>query len=145
MKNNFIKKYKTIPDQVRSIYFKYPQFKAVFTSHDSMKVTGELQPTSRSSIYQFVLKYSLSKSPEIKIISPKLMKNEKGQNPPHLYPKENLCLYHPKYQEFKRTDLLGDTIIPWTSLWLYYYEVWHLTGDWLGGGEHPTKLKCKTK
>jgi len=29
-------------------------------------------------------------------------------------------------------------------LWLYYYEVWHLTDEWLGGGEHPTNLKPKT-
>lgn len=58
---------------------------------------------------------------------------------------ENLCLYHPKYREFNGTDFLCDTIIPWTSLWLYYYEVWHLTDEWLGGGEHPVKLKPKNK
>ena len=32
---------------------------------------------------------------------------------------------------------IADTILPWTSLWLYFYELWHATGQWLGGGEHP--------
>ncbi|EKK00114.1 hypothetical protein RBSH_04450 [Rhodopirellula baltica SH28] len=22
-------------------------------------------------------------------------------------------------------------------MWLMYYEFWHATGEWLGGGEHP--------
>ena len=22
-----------------------------------------------------------------------------------------------------------ETIVPWASLWLYYYEVWHATGN----------------
>ena len=34
-----------------------------------------------------------------------------------------------------------ETIVPWASLWLYYYEVWHATGEWLGGGEHPIARK----
>ncbi len=32
---------------------------------------------------------------------------------------------------------LADTILPWASLWLFYYEVWLATGEWVGGGEHP--------
>lgn len=145
MKSNFIARDKSIAVQVSSMRCKYPQFTTDFTSHSSMKVTGVLQPTSRSGTYQFVLKYNLVDSPKTKIISPTLQKNDKGENPPHLYPGENLCLYHPQYREFSRTDFLCDTIIPWTSLWLYYYEVWHLTGEWLGGGEHPGKLKSKNK
>jgi hypothetical protein len=34
--------------------------------------------------------------------------------------------------------LLADTILPWTSEWLFYYELWSVNGyEWLGGGiEH---------
>ena len=28
--------------------------------------------------------------------------------------------------------LLAKVIVPWIALWLYYYEVWHATGSWLG-------------
>lgn len=137
MKSKFRIKDKTIAEQVSAMRFKYPQFTTDFISHSSMKVTGKLQPTSRSCGYEFVLKFNLVDSPKTKIVSPMLLKNHKGAEVPHLYSTENLCLYHPQYREFNRRDLLCDTIIPWTSLWLYYYEVWHLTGEWLGGGEHP--------
>lgn len=145
MKSKFRIRDKTIAQQVASMRSKYPHFISDFTSHSSMKVMGVLQPTSRSGAYEFVLKYNLTESPKTKIISPTLYKNSKGEDIPHLYPGENLCLYQPKYSEFSRTDFLCDTIIPWTALWLYYYEVWHLTSEWLGGGEHPVKLKPKTK
>ncbi len=128
---------KSIAEQVGAMRSKYP-FTTTF-SHQDMKVVGELQPTSRSLVYHFVLKYNLIEKPKTKIISPTLIKNGKGETIPHLYPGENLCLYHPKYYEFSRTEFLCDTIIPWTSLWLYYYEVWHTTDEWLGGGEHPIK------
>lgn len=32
---------------------------------------------------------------------------------------------------------IANTILPWTSLWLYYYEIWLGTGKWEGGGDHP--------
>lgn len=32
---------------------------------------------------------------------------------------------------------LNATIIPWTSEWLFNYEVWLATGEWRGGGMHP--------
>jgi hypothetical protein len=145
MNRNFRIKDKTIAEQVSSMRCKYPHFTTDFTSYRSMKVTGVLRPTSRSDAYEFVLKYNLADSPKTKIVAPMLMKNDKGEEAPHLYPNENLCLYHPQYREFSRIDFLCDTIIPWASLWLYYYEVWHLTGEWLGGGEHPVKLKPKAK
>jgi hypothetical protein len=56
---------------------------------------------------------------------------------PHLYPGEYLCLYRPKYLEWTSQDYIAETIIPWASLWLYYFEIWHAIGEWLGGGEHP--------
>lgn len=140
MLNNFKTRDRTIAEQISSMKSKYPQFTTEFSSHTSMKVTGTLQPTSRSVSYQFILKYNLSENPKTIIVSPALKKNNKNEDIPHLYPKENLCLYHPQYREFKRTDFLCDTIIPWTSLWLYYYEIWHVTDEWLGGGEHPQTI-----
>lgn len=128
---------KSIAEQISAMKNKYPQFESKFVSHSGLKVSGVLQPTSRSEQYHFILKYSLKNSPKIKITSPELRKNNKNEDIPHLYPGKNLCLYHPKYREFQKTDFLCETIIPWTSLWLYYYEIWLLTDEWLGGGEHP--------
>jgi hypothetical protein len=33
--------------------------------------------------------------------------------------------------------LIADTIMPWLSQWLYFYEVWRQTGAWIGKGTHP--------
>jgi hypothetical protein len=27
---------------------------------------------------------------------------------------------------------LGETVLPWASEWLGYYELWHATGTWAG-------------
>lgn len=133
-------KYKTIAEQVYRLKSLYPNFIITYPSHASLEVKGELKPTPRSVAYSFVLTYNsdAKEPPKIKITSPVLEKNFKGDKIPHIYTCDNLCLYRPVYKEFTRADFLSDTIIPWTSLWLYYYEVWHLTGEWEGGGEHAT-------
>ena len=33
--------------------------------------------------------------------------------------------------------LLADTIVPWAAEWLMHYELWLVTGEWTGGGDHP--------
>ena len=135
---------KSIAEQIANLKSKHPLFHTIFTSPISLKVNGQIRPTSRSSMYNFVIKYNLATGPQTRIVVPQLRKNDSGGDIPHLYPNGSLCLYRPKYQEFTRTDFLSDTIIPWTSLWLYYYEQWHITGNWLGGGEHPEILNSKT-
>jgi hypothetical protein len=32
---------------------------------------------------------------------------------------------------------LDQTVVPWTSLWLFYFEDWLASNEWKGGGEHP--------
>lgn len=128
---------RTLAEQVASIRNKYPHFKCKYISHNKIKISGVLRPTSRSLEYEFSLCYSSSLDPKVKLISPFLQRNNKGELPPHLYKDNCLCLYRPKYYEFRRKDYLSETIIPWISLWLYYYELWLVTEKWIGGGEHP--------
>jgi hypothetical protein len=33
--------------------------------------------------------------------------------------------------------MLDQSIVPWTALWLFYFEEWLESNDWKGGGEHP--------
>lgn len=127
---------KTIIEQMAAIKRNYINF-TTSIERDSLLIKGELQPTSRSDVYTVEIIYHFRKRPIVNILKPVLIKNFKGEDIPHVYSGEKLCLYQPKYNQFKFSDLLSATIIPWTSLWLYHYEVWHVTGDWLGGGEHP--------
>lgn len=99
-----------------------------------------LQPTEFSISYKIKLIARLnSKSVKIFVVEPKINKIENDKQVPHLYPDGSLCLYYPKYNEWDYNDSWADTLIPWTSLWLFYYEIWKETGDWLGGGIHGKK------
>lgn len=127
---------KTIVEQMASIRTVYPHFEVQY-SRESLLAKGKIQPTSRSCNYTIVIEYKYRCQPTIKVIEPQLMRNFNNEKIPHTYLGEFLCLYRPKYNEFKWSDFISATIIPWTSLWLYYYEIWHVTGEWEGGGEHP--------
>ena len=32
---------------------------------------------------------------------------------------------------------VDQTIVPWTTLWLFYFEDWLSSDEWKGGGLHP--------
>ena len=32
---------------------------------------------------------------------------------------------------------ISGTIVPWTILWLFYFEEWLMSDEWKGGGVHP--------
>jgi len=130
----------TISEQLREIKFSYPKFNSRFRINEII-IEGDARPTPRSLNYSFKLEYSIKGGPRVYILSPPLIRNGKNEKIPHMYEQKRLCLYFPKYQEFTSRKYLAETIIPWISLWLYYYETWHQTGKWLGGGIHPTKSK----
>lgn len=123
-------------EQVNSLKVKFPEFDIVHTCAQ-VKITGKIRPTSRSIEYSVMIKYKLGQYPDIWVLNDVLRRNALNEEIPHMYDQERLCLFRPKYGEFKFSDNISDTIIPWISLWLYHYENWHLTGFWDGGGEHP--------
>jgi len=129
---------KTLAQQANTLKSKYSDWDVQFDAVD-LVATGKLRPTPRSETYTVEISLGIKKGSTInvKVLSPKLARKDDGEAIPHMYSQTTLCLFMPKYREFKRTDYISETIVPWTSLWLYYYELWHTTGEWLGGGEHP--------
>lgn len=115
----------------------HPQFTGQI--HRGIAVwAGEIQPTAMSAKYTVRIHYEFLNAPRANVLTPALHDRGDGQPIPHLHSGEALCLYQPRYREWRPTLFIADTIVPWAALWLYYYEVWHITGEWLGGGEHPT-------
>ena len=51
---------------------------------------------------------------------------------PHTFPGDKLCLHLPG--EWSPKMYISHTTIPWTSEWLFYYEIWLISGSWDGGG-----------
>lgn len=98
---------------------------------------GGLRPTDVSEEYRIRISYRLHRAPRVYVLEPELSRNRKGEKIPHRYAEGCLCLYYPGYGEWSPKMFIAETIVPWTALWLYHYEVWHATDEWLGGGiEH---------
>lgn len=106
---------------------------------------GAVTPSEESRSYTVKVEYHLGNNPKVSVADPLLRRRSASEAIPHLYAGDYLCLYRPKYLEWTSEDYVAETIIPWTSLWLYYYEVWHVTGEWLGGGEHPLGKRNKRR
>jgi hypothetical protein len=49
-----------------------------------------------------------------------------------MYKEGNLCLYDWREMPWRTEMKIHETIIPWTAEWLVFYEIWKLTGSWLG-------------
>ncbi len=97
---------------------------------------GTITPLDGCNDYRVRIRYRLEKAPRVAVLSPTLSDRGDGNPIPHRYSDGSLCLYFPRYGEWTSNHFLADTILPWASLWLYYYEVWVATGVWHGGGIH---------
>ncbi len=76
--------------------------------------------------------------PDVYVESPTLL-DRCDETVPHLYDRDRakLCLWHPGRGEWSAHMWIVDSVLLWASEWLFFYEVWLATGEWLGGGEHP--------
>lgn len=105
----------------------------------------DAKPSTFSKTYRVLLiwDYKLV-APSVYILNNELHEVELTKRIPHLYSRDKiqLCLYYPEYKEFNVFMSLCETIIPWTYLWLMYYEEWLYSGEWKGGdAPHSTILR----
>lgn len=105
---------------------------------------GALTPWALGETYCIRVRFKSGKAPRVHVVEPQLRPREPGGQVPHTYSGNALCLYRPRNREWNSSLAIAETIIPWSCEWLYFYEVWLVTGEWLGGGEHPTS-RGKTK
>lgn len=97
-----------------------------------LTATFTLQPHQLSQIFRIYLRYRLTDWPRVTVVEPALTLAPGAARLPHVYPGNELCLFMPG--EWQAGMLLTMTVIPWAAEWLYFYELWVLTGEWLGGG-----------
>lgn len=138
---------------IREQYLALKQFcpgKVVISDNDkTVQWEGMLQPLPFSREYRVVIRYTLSHPPVCVIREPDLSNLAQGRKIPHIYRNQTgirgtqLCLYLPvvkqknKVSEWQPTMFLANTILPWASMWLVYFEFWLSSGEWDGGGvEH---------
>ncbi len=124
-----------LAEQVMEMRRYFPNFRTHWY-RNVVRWVGELQPRAISQRYRVKIIHQLHKNPAVYVLNPPLVPGQDGKIP-HTYPGKRLCLFHPRRQEWSQHMLVAKTIVPWTCLWLSYYECWQATGEWLGGGEHP--------
>src|SRR5216683_2487856 len=102
----------------------------------------EIAPSPLSRFYSLKIYYKPPASPTVVVTAPDLVDLAGGRKLPHVYSQQppTLCLYLPGSGEWRPTMLVERTILPWSILWLFYFEEWIDSDDWKGGGVHP-KLK----
>lgn len=103
-----------------------------------LTVEGLVRPTPISVEYMVRVFLPRTGIPKVVVVRPELV-GRYGQRIPHRYPDGSLCLYYPPNREWRREFFLSETLIPWAAEWIYFYEIWRVTGNWLGGGIHPSR------
>ena len=74
--------------------------------------------------YKIRVEYLKTQPPKIFVEHPIIKKRK------HMFHDGSLCLYH--WSNFKWDDKksIARDLIPWTYMWVYYYELWLSTGIW---------------
>lgn len=143
----------TIEEQIARMAATWPQWSVRRLSDDGAEWTGDLRPNAieygiriRYRVHGLLRNVSVfDVQPRVYVDSPALVR--KPGNPegdlPHVYwpvdrsrHEPSLCLFDPKAGEWSTCDAIADTTVPWTALWLNWYEGWRITGRWLGSGRH---------
>lgn len=140
MKKSYLTK-KSLPQQYLAIKTIFPEAKIYFWKK-KMIIHLLLQPTELSKKYH--TEFILENYGKCEVWIHGDLKKLDDPNFPHKYHidqekrKAKICLYHPEKDEWNSKLWLKDTLIPWAIEWLLFYELWLATGNWLGGGEHPS-------
>jgi hypothetical protein len=125
-----------VREQAARLRLSFPAFRTRVDGAWLISV-GHVQPSALSARYKVEVRYRVGKRPQVRVLEPGLVCREDAKRIPHMYGQECLCLYFPPANEWTGEMSLGHMVIPWISLWLFYYELWHATGEWLGGGHEP--------
>jgi hypothetical protein len=117
----------------------FPASEIVRKGEDELIWIGNITPTPLSETYRVKLHYKMGAFINVSVIDRKLKLAEGATKLPHVYstPRQQLCLYYPKDNEWHNGMYYVKSLIPWASEWLYHYEIWVGSGQWHGGGiEH---------
>jgi len=128
-----------LPLQDLHIRGRFPHF-ARSGSRGEAVWTGTLQPRQSSPAYRVVIRYRIGSIPRVTVTWPQV-----APSAPHRFADGTLCLYWAKEWQWRGDMIIAQTIIPWTSLWLYYYELWLDTGEWLGPSSHDLTKTQQTE
>lgn len=103
---------------------------------------GELQPHAQPYTIEVFWNQRILDRPYVVVADPPIAPRPGlvFEDIPHLMfnamepTRSGLCLFDPAAREWTPADLIAESTIPWAAEWLHFYELWHLSGEWLGPG-----------
>lgn len=131
------------PDaQMKAMASDWPDFKGRKLGDGTLIWVGPLMPKARIYSVAILWNSGAMSLPYVMVNEPQLAPRPGGTfaEIPHLIfyaekPEQSgLCLFDPAGKEWASADLIAATTVKWASEWLAYYELWHLTGEWLAPG-----------
>lgn len=129
-------------EQKNDLLLKYPDSNA-YIRCGVLIWKSRVKPTPFSKEYHLRIEYKVGKYPAAYVTDDDIPDEEVAEIP-HNYGVDysekciKLCLFKPRKYEWKKYYFISETIVPWAIEWLFFYETWKITGEWLGGGEHPS-------
>ena len=145
----------TIRAQMERMRRAWPEFRVLGATDWYVSWEGPLRPLAMRYTVRVSMCFGrhlsnaviVGYAPRVTVIDPLLRRRpEQPETPiPHIYPNKLcpdlpiLCLFLPRSGEWSAREAVADTTIPWAIDWLACYEGWLATGEWAGGGVHPTK------
>ncbi|GAB6393802.1 MAG: hypothetical protein MdMp024_0114 [Bacteroidales bacterium] len=111
--------------QIGAMKKHFPDFKH-YKKGNNVVFIGNLFVAPEIPIYTVSIECSVDNPPAVKEKKPVLHKNA-----PHTFTDNSLCLYHWSNFKWDNRKLITNEIIHWTIAWIYFYEYWLQTGEWI--------------
>jgi hypothetical protein len=92
--------------------------------------------------YTLRIAYRAGGVPDVFVLTPELTLHPEADVLPHTYPGDRLCLHLPG--RWSPHMYIAHATVPWTSEWLFYYELWLITGQWNGGGHGEPRADIRS-
>ncbi|OXA79012.1 hypothetical protein SAMN05444397_102242 [Flavobacterium aquidurense] len=129
--------------QLLKIKEMFPNIEVVKEKGNSFEIKFKIQPTTLSQFYDVKLTYDKFTGVKVYVLSENLAIAKNRTKLPHVYSSKDqrLCLYSPSKNEWTKEKFIVSTIIPWISKWFFFYEIWLIDGEWLGGGHNEYEVK----
>lgn len=95
---------------------------------DRLLCQGVITPLEGCESYHIKIEYNQGRIPRVYIVEPVI----KPSSQYHMYGNGCLCLYDYREAPWSAKMKIHETIIPWTAEWLIFYELWKISGEWMG-------------
>ena len=111
--------------QIGAMKSKFPQLHSK-QKGENIVFTGDLFVKPELPVYNVSVEYRGDLRPIVKVNSPALV-----DKPPHTFSDKSLCLYHSDNFKWSADKFIAKEIMQWTIVWIYFYEYWLQTGEWI--------------